>query len=208
MCPMRRWPWHWDVRCHLCGATAAEPVPSFERLRGVTSDCRPWPAGAQLARCDVCGGVQKVLNASWHADTTRIYSGYTIYYQSAGVEQAVFDAGGTPTPRSARLIARVIASGWLPTRGRLLDVGCGNGALLRSASERLPEWSLAGTELDDKYREQVEAIPRVEGLYVGQPMAAPGQFDVITMLHVLEHVPSPTSFLLDLRDKLAPNGLV
>jgi SAM-dependent methyltransferase len=152
--------------------------------------------------------VQKVLDASWYADTGRIYGGYTIYYQSGGVEQAVFDASGAPAPRSARVVERIVASGWLPERGRLLDVGCGNGALLRSASERLPEWSLAGTELDDRYRDVVESIPHVEALYVGPPTGAPGRFDAITLLHVLEHVPSPTTFLHDLRDKLTPNGLI
>jgi SAM-dependent methyltransferase len=194
--------------CHVCGALAAEPVQGFEGLRGVTSDCRPWPAGARLAACRACGVVQKVLDADWYADIERIYDGYAIYYQSGGIEQAVFDARGVAATRSHHLVQQFVASGWLPRRGRLLDVGCGNGALLRSASELLPEWTLAGTELDDKYRELIENIRHVAGLYVGQPTAAPGVFDAVTMLHVLEHVPSPTEFILNLHEKLAPNGLV
>jgi SAM-dependent methyltransferase len=197
------------VTCHVCGASAAKSVAGLEALRGVTSDCRLWPAGAHLAVCDVCGCAQKVLNAAWHADTQRIYGDYTIYYQSGGVEQAVFDpASGAASPRSARLLEHIVQSGALPAAGRLLDVGCGNGALLRSASEQLPGWRLAGTELDDKYRAVVESIPHVEALYVGAPSTAPGTFDAITMLHVLEHLPSPAIFMRKLHDKLAPNGLL
>jgi SAM-dependent methyltransferase len=194
--------------CHVCGALAAEPVHGFEGLRGVTSDCRPWPAGARLAACRACGVVQKVLNADWYTSIERIYGGYTIYYQSGGIEQAVFDAHGVAATRSRHLVQQFVASGWLPRRGRLLDVGCGNGALLRSASELLPEWTLAGTELDDKHRGLIENIRHLAGLYVGQPAAAPGVFDAVTMLHVLEHVPSPTEFILKLHEKLAADGLL
>jgi SAM-dependent methyltransferase len=195
--------------CHLCGRDAAQPVSGLEALRGVSSDCRPWAAGAQLATCLACGCVQKVLDPAWHQDVARIYGGYDIYYQSGGVEQAVFDlSSGAASPRSARLLDELIATGRLPTSGRLLDIGCGNGALLRAASERLPGWRLAGTELDDRSRTAVEAIPGVENLYVGPVSEVPGRFDVISMVHVLEHLPSPGAFLQELIRRLTKEGIL
>ena len=53
----------------------------------------------------------------------------------------------------------------LPARGRLLDLGCGNGSFLSAWSRLVPGWSLAGSEVSDKYRREVESIPGVEQLY-------------------------------------------
>jgi len=96
----------------------------------------------------------------------------------------------------------------LPETGRLLDVGCGNGAFLRASSAALPSWSLAGTELGEKYRTTVEGIHGVEPLYTCPPDQVPGRFHLITMIHVLEHIPAPGDILANLRDKLEPDGLL
>jgi len=90
----------------------------------------------------------------------------------------------------------------------MLDLGCGNGAMLRSFSEQLPGWSLVGNELDDKNRAAIEAIPRVERLHPGEIESVPGSFDAVTLLHVLEHVPDPVGFLRRIAPKLNANGFV
>ena len=90
----------------------------------------------------------------------------------------------------------------------MLDVGCGNGAMLRAFSQAVPRWSLAGTELDDKYRDVIESIPGVQSLHTCSPWDVPGEFDVITMVHVLEHIPQPEAYLRRLLTKLRPGGLL
>jgi len=45
-------------------------------------------------------------------------------------------------PRSERLLRRLLAECSLPTHGRLLDIGCGNGVLLRTFSAIAPDWTL------------------------------------------------------------------
>ena len=125
------------------------------------------------------------------------------------VEQCVFDAiSGNPVSRSARLLERLQSIIELPKRGRLLDVGCGNGALLQVFAAVAPLWSLAGTELNDQYRPVVESIQRVEALYTLELGKIPGLFNFITVVHVLEHVRDPRTFLSKLCDKLEVGGLL
>jgi trans-aconitate methyltransferase len=151
--------------------------------------------------------VQKRTDAEWLREIEAIYAGYAIYHQSGGAEQAVFDSAmGRPSPRSMRLLGRLTARFPLNDTGRLLDVGCGNGALLRAFSAIAPNWALAGTEWSDKYRSIVEAIPGVEALHTVAPEDVPGRFAMITMIHVLEHIPSPRAYLERLADKLEPGG--
>ena len=38
-----------EFRCIVCDRPLLRTLPAYERLPRVTSDCKPWPAGGQLA---------------------------------------------------------------------------------------------------------------------------------------------------------------
>lgn len=197
--------------CHACGARELDVAPAYARFHRVTSDCKPWPAGGSLARCRACGLVQTLVTPAWQAEAEEIYRGYTIYHQSGGSEQRVFDSRtGAGAPRSERIVRafRQAAGASLPEHGRLLDIGCGNGAFLSAWSRLVPGWSLCGSEVDDKHRAEIEAIPGVERLYTGPVTEIPGEFDLVSMVHVLEHIPGPAAFLGRLWCRLRPGGHV
>jgi 2-polyprenyl-3-methyl-5-hydroxy-6-metoxy-1,4-benzoquinol methylase len=197
------------LTCHVCGSADPAQASDLAGLRGVTSDCKPWPRAAMLAACRACGLIQKPGTADWLETIAQVYDAYTIYHQSPGAEQTVFDgASGASAPRSERLLRRLLAECRLPERGRLLDIGCGNGVLLRTFSAIAPAWTLAGADLDDRHRATVEAIPSVERFYAGPAEEIPDQFDVITMQHVLEHVPEPVDLLGKLARRLNPGGVL
>ena len=198
-----------EAACSICGGGTLEEMTDYRVLRRVTSDCRAWPAGGQLGVCRACGAVQKPADDAFLADIDAIYKSYTIYHQAAGAEQAVFEqASGLPASRSVKLLDTFRSRAGLTPTGRMLDVGCGNGATIRAFGEVAPGWTKAGTEFDGKYRAEVESIPSTEPLYVGPVEDVPGAFDVITMIHVLEHIVDPVAVLATLRGKLAPGGLL
>jgi SAM-dependent methyltransferase len=153
--------------------------------------------------------VQKIVDAAWRREVRDIYAGYAVYHQAEGAEQAVFEpSSGAALPRSLRLLSALRDAVTLPNQGRMLDIGCGNGATLRAFGRIAPAWSLVGTELDDRCRRQVEALQGVEALYTCPPDQVPGSFDAVTMIHVLEHIPAPRPFLAALLPKMAAGGLL
>lgn len=198
-----------ETACGICAGGTLEEMTDYRVLRRVTSDCRAWPAGGRLGVCRACGAVQKPADDAFLADIDAIYRSYTIYHQAAGAEQAVFEqSSGLPASRSVRLLETFRGHAGLKPTGRMLDVGCGNGATIRAFGQVAPGWTKAGTEFDGKYRAEVESIPNTEPLHVGPVEAVPGTFDVITMIHVLEHIVDPVDVLATLRGKLAPGGLL
>lgn len=195
--------------CHLCGGVDLTHLADFSQLPRVTSDCKAWSAGGTLHLCRTCGTLVKPPDAKWMAEISDIYSNYTIYHQADGQEQPVIvPETGELTSRSVCLLGKLKKSWALPERGRLLDVGCGNGSFLRSFHSYFPEWTTVGTEFDDKYKDLVESIGGVEGMH-SQPLSdLEGSFDVISLIHVLEHIPFPGPVLQTLRQKLNPGGLL
>jgi 2-polyprenyl-3-methyl-5-hydroxy-6-metoxy-1,4-benzoquinol methylase len=186
-----------------------ETVTGSEQLHRVTSDAKAWPPGSLIAHCRDCRLVQTVTTPEWSADIRRIYESYTIYHQGGGTEQSVFkQQDGQGSLRSDVIIQALQSHYPLPAKGRLLDIGCGNGSFLQACSRALPTWDLQGTEFDDKYKEMVEAIPSVSFMHGGKLEDVPGTFDVISLIHVLEHIPNPLPVLKSILPRLAPNGLL
>ena len=198
-----------DIPCHVCGAAELRTFEDFGEFHRVTSDCRLWPKGGRLGLCACCGCVQSIIDPIWRSHAEKIYDNYSIYEQGGGQEQSVFESiTGKPTARSNRILDYLTEEISLADVGRLLDVGCGNGSFLSAFSPLAPNWALAGTEFDGKYKSVIEGIPGVEGLYLSNPIDVPGTFDLVTLIHVLEHIPDPIHMLSQLRSKLNPNGLL
>ncbi|MBA3533115.1 MAG: class I SAM-dependent methyltransferase [Ardenticatenales bacterium] len=93
-----------------------------------------------------------------------------------------------------------------PEAGRALDVGCATGLFLEAL--RSEGWQVQGVELNERAatfaREQLKL-----DVFCGTLEDAPlvkGSFDVITLWHVLEHLPEPAAALSRLYDLLAPGG--
>lgn len=91
-------------------------------------------------------------------------------------------------------------------KGRLLDVGCGNGQFL--AKMRALGWDVVGVETDPK----AVSVAREEyGLEVNQGTVEEAgfpteSFDAVTMNHVIEHLPDPVNTLRECRRLLKPAG--
>jgi len=95
----------------------------------------------------------------------------------------------------------------LRDRGRLLDVGCGDGGIVKLGCEL--GWDAVGVEVDPKAAANAQSV----GLkvYLGS-LASQGfpdnSFDLILMNHVIEHVHDPSSLLRECRRVLRPGALL
>ena len=191
--------------CLVCEAESLNAVSGYSDLPRVTSDCKPYPSGGVLHACSVCGAIQKIPDARWLDEIREIYAAYEIYGLSDGAEQVIFTGEG-PTPRSQRLTEFLKSQISLPAAGRLLDVGCGNGAALKRFSELLPGWQLNGSELSDAALPYLRALPNFKRLYTGEISKVDGPFELISMIHSLEHMLSPARTVADAVGLLKSDG--
>lgn len=196
-------------QCKICGARGLREVRGFAELFRITSDCRPFRKGGELHVCMTCAAVQKVATAGWLSEIEEIYNGYEPYFQAGGEEQRVFDpVMGLLRPRSDVIVDRLIKLRVLPEIGKALDVGCGTGVTLRSLSRALPGFRLYGQEINRRHERVLTSIPNFEVLYSGPIAHLEGAFDLVTLIHSLEHFPAPSEVMRDLRRILTQRGIV
>ena len=91
-----------------------------------------------------------------------------------------------------------------PQKGQLLDIGAGTGDFLLEAKNQ--NWKITGIEPNDK----AKTIALSKGVSFTESLEAleNHSFDVITMWHVLEHVPDLKKQIQELKRLLKPNGTI
>ena len=89
-------------------------------------------------------------------------------------------------------------------KGKLLDIGAGTGEFLMVAKEN--GWQTIGIEPSDKARN----IALKKGVFLADSLAdlEDHSFDVISMWHVLEHVPNLENQIKELKRLLKPTGTI
>jgi 2-polyprenyl-3-methyl-5-hydroxy-6-metoxy-1,4-benzoquinol methylase len=90
------------------------------------------------------------------------------------------------------------------TKGILLDIGAGTGDFLAVAKQN--GWQTMGIEPNDKAKRiaQNKGVELIEAT----SLLPDHSIDVITMWHVLEHVPNVENQIKELRRLLKPNGCI
>ena len=89
----------------------------------------------------------------------------------------------------------------------LLDIGCGDGALLEVARQARIEG--VGTEISEGLRRDVQSRIGKDAIVCADLTRLPAhQYDVVTLINVLEHLPNPYEILQSASRLLTPGGIL
>jgi 2-polyprenyl-3-methyl-5-hydroxy-6-metoxy-1,4-benzoquinol methylase len=182
------------LSCALCDGSQG---------RVVCRDAVPGLANTfELVRCRRCGLIR--IDPAPTEDALREYYQAYAHHMTRGGRGVMPDAEAFARAASdIRDLERWHAP------GRLLDIGCGGGHLLRAAAGR--GWQVFGTEAGEEavaaLREQFGA----DHIWTAGELARDlggARFDAVAMRHVLEHIRAPAPTLRSIRDLLAPRGVL
>lgn len=104
-----------------------------------------------------------------------------------------------------------LISSYINLNPKLLDIGCGTGEFLKSAFTK--GWEVTGVEPNDKASELAllkldqnkNIFTSIDELITNIPNK---KFNVITLWHVLEHVPDYNETIIKIKSLLEPDGIL
>lgn len=179
--------------CPLCGGHRHAPFESGE------------DAGQQLhyRLCQTCG----LVFQSPRLDDEELAAFYASGYRQ------IVQGSEAPTEKDLRIQAGrarhlvEFCRGRLPTVTRHLDIGSSSGALLRAFAAASGCQSM-GIEPGEAYRvacqaQGMQVVPSLEDL----PPDGRRAFDLVSVIHTIEHIPDPVAYFSRLRETwMAPNA--
>ena len=176
-------------QCYLCGRT------EFIRRPGSVRD----NLGLKMLECTFCGLV--FLSSFGHIEDA-FYENAEMHGEEIPSPQTMLKEATWDDERRFEYMKNILPN------CSLLDFGCGAGGFL------LKSRGLAATAQGVEPERRLKRHFQNHGLNVFQNLAEipsdilRGGYDIITMFHVLEHIPDPKSILGELSEILADDGQI
>lgn len=184
------------MQCELCGSTQVTPLFSGgDRLHGVDGLF-------SVVQCDRCGLIWLTQPPACPA----AYYPEASYASHGGPDSGRHFSMGW---RRVGLLRRSQAVWAVKQSGSVLDVGCGDGDFLHALGAR-GEWNLLGVDVSRTAATRAQekyGITVLTGQLSDLQLPA-GGFDVVTMWHVLEHLPAPRRVLGEVHRLLNEEGVL
>ena len=179
------------MTCPVCETGKASVFFKSGLSTSVRSDSVAVNSPVTVYLCSSCGHLFK--------DPATVKN--TTDYQAYDTKRDKVDySAQMPVTRSEALLENLRTRGLLTVSSRVLDYGCNRGMFLAL----LQKGDHAGYDVAENYRAAVEAL----GFQYFTPKAPPpkNSFDLLTLIHVYEHLPVPKENLSDGADALKSDG--
>jgi 2-polyprenyl-3-methyl-5-hydroxy-6-metoxy-1,4-benzoquinol methylase len=186
-----------QTTCPICGGTTKSLFRTSDQRHGT-------PGDFEIVQCRECGlAVTLPQHSSFEAQD------YPESYVTESLQWGYLTL-------SYQLVAARVSGSFeyvnmllLPDRtpGRLLDIGCGSGTYIRQMAER--GWNCEGLEPNHfAAKEAIKSGINVIESDLSSAQLPRGSFDAITLIHTLEHIPSPEDVISTCSSLLVPEGVL
>lgn len=193
-----------STRCSICNTegNASQLYPANFSLQAFNPDIfsarrLPDRLHYRIVKCNVCGLVRSdpVIDSR---EIEKLYQESFFNY-----DEEVVNLKKTYGFYLARL------TDYNPSKGALLEIGCGNGFFLKEAEEQGYAQVLG---VEPSNAAVAKAAPQIKPNIICDIMQPglfeAGQFDVICLFQVLDHIPEPNILISECYRLLKPQGLV
>ena len=194
--------------CPLCGGRDVRPFNQYGP-RCLVGDYHITTGHVENVWCARCGLGWNRLMMTDEA-LAAFYAGYTKKVASEEEDDLLFGTADAEVETLTASQARFVAEHVTAPQGRVLDIGCGKGSFLKSFKAVRAGWQYVGVEpsRDEAALARRDGTLEIhEGMFGTVPLER-DSFDLVAIMHVLEHVSRPADVVRQMRDIIKPGGLL
>lgn len=185
------------ITCPICSSSQFSP---FMSCIDHTVSCETF----QIVQCDSCGF--KFTNPRPEETELGRYYKSEDYVSHSNSNKGFINSTYQSVRKYTLLKKLQLISKYFKT-GDILDIGCGTGEFLNTC--KLAKWKTLGIEPDSGARQMAIKNFGLDVRGEEELNNLPSDsFDIISMWHVLEHVPRLNQRIEELRRLIKPNGII
>lgn len=194
------------TECAICDQGLLKRVDLTLEV-SVFSDNHSIKTPSILKHCSECGYICSLIT---HDYEDFYSSNYDFLLEDEDEEPVLFNDESNVRKYSENLVqffAPCLTSG---EKRSFLDIGAGKGNFLKAMHERFLEFDYHAIEPSKSYQ-PLSKIPFLKShskSFFASNLFPKSLFDYVSMINVLEHVPNPCDFMLDVRKVMAEDAMV
>jgi 2-polyprenyl-3-methyl-5-hydroxy-6-metoxy-1,4-benzoquinol methylase len=196
-----------NPKCLACKSENIELIFDYTDTKVVTSDNKTDTCNFSLSICKECSLIQKDITQKLVKTIDDIYTNYESYYLTDGKEEISFDGNQQASTRSINIVNNI--EDFIKVDGNILDVGAGKGVFLKEFSKRYDRWNLYSQDIKDNLDKSIKKLPNFQKSFFLEGDNLPQKhFDIISTIHVFEHIFDIDSFIKKVKSSLKSDGLL
>ena len=175
--------------CSICDAEMGLPIYVSNEHASLTTMLSVCEGKTEVFFCDACGHLQTREIVAIQEYYAQVYS---ILADSEEEDQLYQIVDGRKVFQTEHRVNTLLEKIEIPKHGKLLDLGCAKGLILKEIGRRRPDVRPYFFEISDRYTRYWSKLAKPDQWATGEtPACWKNQFDVVTSFYVLEHVDQP-----------------
>ncbi|MCF6309505.1 MAG: class I SAM-dependent methyltransferase [Sulfurimonas sp.] len=192
--------------CIICNHNDFNILLNYNNEKVVTSDNKIANQNFQLLECKRCSHVQKKIDSNLLKIIDKIYAEYEAYYLTGGEEEAKIDSNNTNTNRSKTIVNNI--ADIVKQDGNILDIGTGSGVFLEEFL-KVFNWDLFAQDVKISKNNNLHKLKNFKIFFIQNKEPLDSDFfDIISAIHVFEHIIDLEEFLLSIKKSLKADGVL
>src|SRR5687768_12673186 len=192
------------LNCNICGSKFEQPIYSSINNFSIDSQGKLFQGDTKVFFCDHCSHVQTMELE----DVEKYYSeDYNFLIEEEEEDQLYQVVNGQKVYRTDHQLRTLQEKIQFPPKARILDYGCGKGALLRRLYTLRPDIVPHVFDVSEVYVPFWEKFVQPDQWSVYSPKAEWTEyFDIVLSFFALEHITNPKQVLTTIETLLKPEG--
>lgn len=193
-------------KCIICASTNFSIILDYKKNKVVTSDNKIINSSFLLQQCKECFHIQKKIDKIFLNNLDYIYKNYQAYALNDGKEEEKLDIDNKSTNRSQIILNNIKTI--IPSNGKVLDIGTGTGVFLKEFYKSY-KWELYAQDVNENNKNSLYNLKGFKKFFIsGEEKLNKNYFDIISAIHVFEHILDKNNFLLEIKSSITNDGFL
>lgn len=184
-----------DIKCPVCSSSDSFSHNVGE-LPQVRSDDQVALTKIEILReCNRCRIIFTEMTETWRESCQVIYESYSVHSLSDGKPPKIYSETNFSVSRNSKILELVSNRINLDNKSSWLDYGCGSGDFLLETGSKFPNLNLYGVELKIQPILHLLNKSAIKGIASIDSAQELGKSEIVSLIHVLEHLERPSDTL-------------
>ena len=190
--------------CRVCGHNKKKTI--IPKFKFVSSDIKKVIYKTSFNICLKCSCIQKNINKNYISNVNKIYENYDGFKNFKEIDQKkINDDANINSGRCELLFKKFFKKKKI---NKILDYGTSNGAMIQPFLNK-KKIKIFATDIKNNLNKKIFNHKNfIKFFSIDKLWKANVKFDLITMIHVLEHLENPNDILERLSKKLEKTGII